>query len=199
VASVNELVVREFFELHGFLVSQPRKYNTSGRHKTAEEEADFVVVNLINKVNKLPEGIIWNVEDLRTISKAVVGVRGWHTERFYVSKLEQTPEILRFAETSSVQSASRLLGDTSSVARILCLPRLPASGELKQKTMDMLKQKGIDGILSFQTILLNLVSQVDRNKNYEKSDVLQVIRLLKCYDFVKEAQMELFPGRRRKA
>ena len=38
----------------------------------------------------------------------------------------------------------------------------------------------------------------DIKKNYEKSDVLQVIRILKNYDFLNDTQMELFGSRKRK-
>ncbi len=76
------------------------------------------------------------------------------------------------------------------MAKILCLPRLPVSGELREKTIGMLKEKGVDGIISFRTMLWELVSRVDINKNYDKSDLLQVVRLLKNYDLLKDDQME---------
>ena len=69
----------------------------------------------------------------------------------------------------------------------------------KKKTIDVLREKGIDGIISFRTILAELVSRVAANKNYEKSDLLQVIRLLKNYDFLKSDQLELFGKRKRRA
>ena len=37
------------------------------------------------------------------------------------------------------------------------------------------------------------------NRNYQKSDLLQIVRILKNYDFFKERQMELFKPRRREA
>jgi hypothetical protein len=33
---------------------------------------------------------------------------------------------------------------------------------------------------------------VDVSKNYEKSDLLQILRILKTYDLLKEAQLDLF-------
>jgi hypothetical protein len=87
------------------------------------------------------------------------------------------------------------------VAKVLCLPRLPASGELKKQTIEVLKAKGVDGVISFRTMLAELVARVDKKKNYEKSDLLQTIRLLKNYGLLRDSQMDLFPerrGRRRK-
>lgn len=198
MSAVNEWVVREYFEMLGFLVSQPRKYVVPGRQKKADEEIDMIVLNPKTKQRVMPTHLVWTTDDLAGIDRAVVGVRGWHTERFYVSTFEQNAEILRFAEDDCIRHGARLLG-SASMAKILCLPRLPASGELRQKTMTVLKEKGIDGVISFRTMLLEIVSRIDTKKNYEKSDLLQTIRLLKNYDLLKDSQMELFGKRRRRA
>ena len=82
------------------------------------------------------------------------------------------------------------------MAKILCIPRLPASEELRMKTLGALKKHGVDGVISFETMIGELIRQVETHRNYEKSDLLQVIRLLKNYDFLKDPQLELFPRRR---
>jgi hypothetical protein len=194
---VNEWVVREYFELQGYLVAQPRKYTTPGRQKQAEEEVDLVVCKARVAEHHVPDHMVWMTPDLQNVARAVVGVRGWHTERFYASTFEQTPDILRFVEPESMRYASKILG-ASDMAKILCLPKLPASGELKARTIQVLKDRGIDGVISFRTMLAELVARVEKKRNYEKSDVLQVIRLLKNYDFIKDDQLELFTGKRRR-
>lgn len=189
MTSVNEWIVREYFEMLGYLVNQPRKYAVPGRHKTADEEVDLVIYNPRVIEHVLPEQFIWTTGNLAGISRAVVGIRGWHTERFYASTFEQTPEILRYVEDASVRFAQALLGQ-GAMAKILCLPKLPVSGEMRNKMIDVLKEKGVDGVISFRTILLELVAKVDVNKNYDKSDLLQVIRLMKNYGLIKDDQME---------
>jgi len=196
VTAVNEWIVREYFESLGYLVKQPRKYVVPGRQKKAEEEVDLVVFNPQVVEHKLPGHLVWTSPDLKSIARAVVGVRGWHTERFYVSTFEQSPDILRFAESDSIRFAAKILG-TSSMARILCLPKLPASGHLKDKTIEVLKKKGIDGVISFRTMLRELVLRVDTNRNYEKSNLLQIIRLLKNYNLLRDTQMDLFEKKRK--
>lgn len=191
MTSVNEWIVREYFEILGYLVNQPRKHSVPGRQKRADEEIDLVVCNPRIKSHELPDKFIWTTSDLNTIARAVVGIRGWHTERFYVSTFEQTPDILRFVEDASVRFAEALLG-TDSMAKILCLPRLPVSGALREKTIEVLREKGVDGIVSFSTILRELVCRVDINRNYDKSDLLQVIRLLKNYELIRDDQMEFW-------
>jgi len=203
MSAVNEGVVREYFELLGYLVSQPRKHVVPGRQKKADEEIDLIAINPTVAEHKVPDHLIWTTADLQTVACAVVAVRGWHTGRFYASTFEQEPDILRFVESGPLRVASKLLGSPPSMARILCIPELAVSGELKEKSIRFLKEKGIDGVISFRTMLTELVRGVDKNKNYEKSDLLQIIRLLKNYELLREPQMDLFArgkrSRRKKA
>ena len=197
MSAVNEWVVREYFEQLGYLVSQPRKYVPGGRQKTADEELDLIALNPQVKEHKLPDHLIWLSGDLKTVARAVVGVRGWHRDRFYVSRFVQAPDILRFAEQASIKFAEKLLG-ASPIARILCIPNLPVDVDLKEKTCEVLKSKGVDGVISFRTMLLELAARVDVNMNYEKSDLLQAIRLLKNYDLIKDSQMDMFAKKHRR-
>lgn len=204
MSSVNETIVSEYFEFQGYLVSQPCKYMVPGRHKRLEEEIDLVVVNPLVTEQRMPEALVWTSADLRGIARAVVGVYGGHTERFSAARLEQAPEILHFASDRALDVVARQLG-SRDIARILCVPELPASGDLRNNTLKMLRDNGINGVLSFRTMLQDLINGVDTKRNYEKSDLLQVIRILKNYDLVKSGQMELFgksgrrPKRERKA
>jgi hypothetical protein len=196
MSAVNEWVAREYFEALGYLVTQPRKFTVPGRQKTSEEEVDLLVYNPTVAEHVVPEDMIWGTEHLRGIARAVVGIRGWHTDRFSATTFEQTPDILRFAEGPALKYAAGILG-TDRMAKVLCLPRLPASGDLRKNTIKALRDKGIDGVISFRTMLLELVSRVETKKNYEKSDLLQIVRLLKNYDLLKDDQLELFARRRR--
>lgn len=197
MSSVSETIVREYFEMLGYLVSQPCKYAPSGRRKRLDEEVDLVVVNPLISELKLPDDMIWATADLQGVPRAVVGVYGWHTERFYPTMLNQIPEMLRFASEESARLVSRRLGG-APLAKILCFPQMPASEQLRSDTLKFLKQKGVDGVLLFRTLLQELVNGLDINKNYEKSDLLQILRIMKNYDLIKTPQMELFGGRKRR-
>jgi hypothetical protein len=59
----------------------------------------------------------------------------------------------------------------------------------------MLKERGVDAIISFRAMLLDIIDKVEINKNYRKSDTLQVMRILKNYDLLKDAQLDLLPER----
>ncbi|MEI6167826.1 MAG: hypothetical protein WCS52_11575 [bacterium] len=197
MSAVNEQIVREYFEHLGFLVNQPCKYVSVGRNKRIEEELDLLVTHPQVLEHVLPTDIIWTSAHLKTIRRAVVGVRGGHSERFYSGTYEQAPEILRYAERSArLAGAARLGGEPLAV--ILCIPELPVSEELQAKTLQGLRERGVDGVLSFRTMLLELVSAVRVNRNYEKSDLLQILRILKAYNIVKDPQLEFFDKRGRK-
>ena len=47
-------------------------------------------------------------------------------------------------------------------------------------------------------MLTDLVNATEVNRNYQKSDLLQIIRILKNYDFFKEPQLDLFRSKRKK-
>lgn len=198
MASVSEWIVREYFEQQGYLVVQPCKYFVTGRPKRMDEEIDLIVEHPLITEPHLPDAILWTTKDLKTVPRAVVGVYGWHTERIYPAMLEHIPEIVRFAGAEAVRSAAKRLGKPD-FAKILCLPQLPVSEKLRNDTLHLLKQKGIDGVLSFRTMLLELLDGVDTNKNYEKSDLLQILRILKNYDLLKAPQLELFAPRKHRA
>lgn len=198
MSAVSEWIVREFFEINGFLVRQPRKYQIGARPKQSGEEVDLIVVNPTVKEQVIPEDIVWTRTDLRHISRAIVGVRGWHTERFSPAVLELSSDIFRLAEKEVVEKASLELGE-GPVAKILCLPEFPASGTLRTRALEILRARGIDGVILFRTMLLDLSAHVDVNKNYEKSDILQMLRILKNYDLLRDAQLELFKRRKGKS
>jgi hypothetical protein len=59
----------------------------------------------------------------------------------------------------------------------------------------MLKERGVDAIISFRTMLLDIIDRVEINRNYRKSDTLQLLRILKTYDFLKDPQLDLLSER----
>ena len=76
MSGVNEAIVREYFESLGFVVSQPCKYISSGRRKTAVEELDLIVFNPLNNRHRVADSLEWTADDIRNITRAVVAVRG---------------------------------------------------------------------------------------------------------------------------
>ena len=82
---------------------------------------------------------------------------------------------------------------------MLVVPALPSGDEARTQSIELLRAKGIDAVIPFRTMLADLIEEIEVNRNYQKSDLLQVIRILKNYDFFREPQLELFkPGRKKR-
>ena len=198
MASVNEQIVREYFETLGFFVIQPNKHQVAARHKLDAEEIDLLIARPGQAgVFTAPTQIIWGAPELEKVQRAIVSIRGWHTDRFSPAVLKKNPDIFRFAELAVIKEARKTLGP-GSVTKILCLSDLTATAAPQEETLALLRQGGIDGVLSFRTMLLELIESVDVAKNYEKSDLIQTLRILKTYDLLKEAQLDLFAAKKTK-
>ncbi len=190
MSAVDENIVREYFEAHGFLVCQRRKYIAQSRQKTADEEINLVVLNPRATGDELPADFEIATPMLNRIARAIVAIKGWHTETFAPGVLAHQPRIFRFVEKRAVEEAQRLVG-SEGLVKILVVPGLPRETKTRQKSIEVLRSKGVDGVISFRSILQELIAGVHTNRNYQKSDLLQILRLLKNYDLLKEPQMEL--------
>ena len=196
MSAVDEHIVREYFESHGFLVCQRRKYVVQARTKTSDEEINLIVINP-QATGAAPGEFELSAASLAHVGRAIVAVKGWHTEVFAPSVLQHQPKIFRFVEPKAVAEASRLVGGTG-LLKILVVPGLPKERAARDKSIELLRAKGVDGVISFRAILEELVAGVATNRNYQKSDLLQVLRLLKNYGLIKEPQLELKLKPRRK-
>lgn len=198
MASVNDWFVREYLEALGFLVRQPRKYQVVARSKGLHEEVDLLAVNpLVPPGHPMPKAKLWGAAELAQTACVIVAVRGWHSEKFTAAMLASSPEIYRFAEPESVRAAETELGMTNP-AKILCMADLPADPDPRAEALGFLKSRGIDGVILFRPMLLELAERIDVKKTYEKSDLLQIMRILKNYDLLKSGQMDLFAHSRRR-
>jgi hypothetical protein len=196
MSAVSETIVREYFELHEFLVRQHRKYIAQTRRE--EDDIDFFVLNPRPEPRASDLPFVLSSEDLSAIRRAIVVVKGWHTETFSSARLASTPEIFRFVGTKVFQKAAKVFGEEGNPTKILVVPALPQADEARDESIALLRAKGIDAVIPFRTMLSDLISRVEPNRNYQKSDLLQTIRILKNYDFFKEAQLELFKPKRKK-
>jgi len=196
VAAVSETIVREYFELHEFLVRQHRKYIAQNRRE--EDDIDFFVLNPLARTRERELPFVLASEDLPFIARAIVVVKGWHTETFSSARLAATPEIFRFVGTKVFQEAARAFGEDGAPLKILIVPALPQSAQAREESIALLRARGVDAVIPFHTMLADLVARIESNRNYQKSDLLQTIRILKNYGFFKEPQLELFKGKRRR-
>jgi len=201
MSAIDEGIVREYFEQNGFLVRQARKYQVSARRKTGEEEIDLVVYNPAwRRGSRKPDFFLFSSE-LAFVHKAIVAVKGWHTGVFTPATLKSSPEIFRFLEENVLKDISRYFPAEApdegggDLTKILVLPSLPTAEPFRTQSVELLKAHGIDAIISFRAMLLDILEKIEINQNYSKSDTLQVMRILKNYDLLKDAQLDMFPDR----
>ncbi len=199
MSAIDEGIVREYFEQNGFLVRQVRKYQVTARRKSGDEEIDLIVYNPSwERGSRKPDFLLFSNE-LPLIHRAVISVKGWHTNVFSPGILKSSPEIFRFLEENVLKEATRLFpaphaeDDDADLTKILVLPSLPTAEPFRSQSVALLKERGVDAIISFRAMLQDLIDRTEINQNYTKSDTLQVIRLLKNYDLLTDAQLDL-PG-----
>jgi hypothetical protein len=201
MSAIDEGIVREYFEQNGFLVRQARKYQVSARRKTGDEEIDLVVYNPAwRRGSRRPDFFLFSSE-LAFVHKAIVAVKGWHTGVFTPATLKSSPEIFRFLEENVLKEVTRFFPAETpddaggELTKILVLPSLPTAEPFRSQSVELLKAHGIDAIISFRAMLLDILDKIEINQNYSKSDTLQVMRILKNYDLLKDTQLDMFPER----
>lgn len=199
MSAIDEGIVREFFEQNGFLVRQPRKYQVAARRKHAEEEIDLMVYNPAwQRGARKPDFFLFSSE-LPFVQKAVISVKGWHTGVFTPTMLKSSPEIFSFLQQNVLKEAARFFPQESeedsggAPTKVLVLPSLPTAEPFRSQSVELLKSHGVDAIISFRAMLLDLIEKIEVNQNYSKCDTLQVIRILKNYDLLRDPQLDL-PG-----
>lgn len=146
-------------------------------------------------------GFLLFSNELPLVHRAVVSIKAWHSQKFTPGTLRGSADIFRFLERDVMKRAEELFDisdeqeeEMGSFMKILVLPGLPTHEPHKSESVALLKKAGVDAIVSYRGILQDIVSKLEVNHNYQKSDLLQTIRILKNYDMIKPPQMELFKG-----
>lgn len=130
MSAVSETIVREYFELHEFLVRQQRKYIAQTRRE--DDDIDFFVLNPLATKREGEQPFVLASEDLAFVSRSIVVVKGWHTETFSSARLESTPEIFRFVGTKVFQRAAKVFGADGTPLKILVVPSLPHDAKARE-------------------------------------------------------------------
>ena len=203
MAGFDENLVREYFELNGFLVRQLRKFQSPPRKKRFEEDVDLIIQNPTATADGIPAGFQLFSADVARIHRAIVMVKAWHSSRFTPAMLKSSSRAFDFLKKDVLTKGESFFHyeeeefdpaslESGAFTKILVLPGLPTSDPQRSESIELLKKSGVDGIITFSTILENLFRNVEVNHSYQKSDLLQLMRILKIYDMVKEPQMNLF-------
>ena len=178
---VNETVVRHFFELNGFLVRTNVKYWVSGERGGGDSDIDLVVYNLNPDKLNPPQSFVLTVQELTGIRRAIIETKGWHTESFTAGLIKNTPRIFNFVRREAIAAARDTVLYDADFRRILVVSRLSRTQTNRKAAVQLLKDGGINHVIEFGTVVRFIVDQVEANKNYPDSEILQTIRLLRVY------------------
>ncbi len=176
MSQVNQELAKIYFEMNGFLVKR---------------DEQFLILNLKPQPPDPPPDFLLGSMDLPAIERATVEIKGWHTDKFFPSRIRHSPEIFDFVQPEALKITRNFFGG-NKFKKILIVSHLPAKGEMRKKSITLLQGKGIDHTIEFDSILKDLIRKVRPNRNYVNSDLLQLLRLLKCYRLLQEPQLELF-------
>jgi len=181
---INETVVRHFFELNDFLVRTNVKYWVTGERGGGESDIDLVVLNLNPDRRNPPQSFVLTLDALPGIRRAIVETKGWHTTPFTEALIKTKPRIFNFVRPEAVAAARDTVLYDAAFRRILVVSTLSQMQRNREAAIELLKAGGIDHVIEFETVVRFIVDQVEANKNYPDSEILQTIRLLKVYGIV---------------
>ena len=182
MSNVARRLSREFFQLNGFFVGGGHPFfvlKPSPRHSLRHSTEA-----------KVAPPFILDRKNIISISTAAVTVRTWHTEQLFPSVIINNPDAYSF-EDSSAEEARKFFPE-GDLRKILIISRFPKNRQVREKSIALLSKRGIDNAIEFETILTYLTGYMKTNINYTENDMLQLIRLLKCYGLLRGPQLELF-------
>ncbi len=194
---MEELIAREYLELNGFVTMPLRKGRSQSKRSQKNEGLDLYARNMKFVAGDREPSFLLFSSELRHLKSAVICVRGWHGEKAALASMSNGADMLKYLEANVLKKVEkwfefehwRELGESEFPKRILVAPVFPTQEVYRAQIVAALKEKGVDGILSFKTMLLDIIDKVDTRQVYPKSDLLQLLRTLKTFDLVKDSQM----------
>lgn len=183
MSDLNLQIVREFFELHLFHVL------THWERESTAEAAPQLFVEHANPDSTSPPFLLQDT-DIQGVVRAVVEVRAWHADRFYASVIEGNPILAHVTAPDSLDLAGSVFG-TPEFSTILVISELPASAEPRARSIELLRELGVNHVIEFSTVLRSVLDRIHAHGNYAPSATLQTLRLMKRYDLVRHQQLEL--------
>ncbi len=196
-----ESIAVDYFETNGFLV---RKSSSLLGRRADGFFPSLVVRNL--KEEELQELMMFNFQwfssDILKTKRAVVSIVG-------ESLFETGSRALR-QDKRLIQNMKKLLTSRQSLQfpwqdpsleedfrghhRLVILPLFPAVEPYYTQLCDILASKGVAGVITFRTLLDNLVQQLDVLEEEKLTPRLKMLRILKQMELLKIPQLDLFDG-----
>lgn len=203
MSGFDEKIVREYFELNGFLVRQINKFSSKPKQRI-DDAIDFHVMNPAASFASPSASFQLFGNDVPLVHNAVVIVHGWAASRFSPAIMKSNAKTLEFIRRDVIGKADTLFDadllasvgspvrENEPPQRLLIIPHLPTADPQRAESIELLRSAGVESVITFTSILEKLLRTVDVNPSYQRSELLQFVRILKIYDMVQEPQMHLF-------
>jgi len=195
MAGFDDSLVRDFFEANGFLTRRSRKA-VAGKRKRAEAEGEVLFANPRPPQPGERAFQLFGA-DLAGLAGGVALVRDWHGQKAVTPTAIRRGDFLDFIRKDACEAAKEAWGNPAEGeavgTRILVLPGLPSQEPSRSESIRLLKEAGVDHVISIRTIVENLVQHAEAPTDQE-TPTLALLRLLRAYDMVRTTQLELFGG-----
>ncbi|MHA1338158.1 MAG: hypothetical protein ACTSPW_20885, partial [Promethearchaeota archaeon] len=119
MTDVNEEIVAKYFELKGYLVRRNLYYEVNAKHSPGSD-IDLIIYNP------------------KSSDRAIVEVKGWHTEVFTLSYFKEIDRIYNFLRPEAIKKAEEFFG-TNKFRKILVVSELPKMKEKQNKIKEYVK------------------------------------------------------------
>jgi hypothetical protein len=176
MADLNLEIATRFFALHGFFV------------KTGE----FTYIKKLKTAHAETDDFVYNGTGLDAVQNAVVNIKPWHSHVFFPSHIRNShDDIFNFLEKKNLNTAEKALGHPG-FKKFLVISRLPSSKPTRKKSIELLRESGIDMVIQFPDIINFLLQNLKKQKTLPADEMSQMLRILSCYGFLDPKQPELF-------
>ncbi len=195
MAKVDQEIVRRYFEAHNFLVRTLPARATRDRKKSADDGAQLLVQNAEYSGGERAPRFFVFASELPFVHRAVVSVRAWGASAAVPGLSRSSAKLFRWAEKNASRLAPLAEGDDGDWPRLLVMPGIPVKEPFRTQTRNLLREHGVDGVLSFRAILVEWIERIGVTEDGGGCEIAETIRLLKGYDLIKDSQLELFRDR----
>ncbi len=190
MGDVSHQLVRDFFELSRFRV-WPNWHQPPAGRQAGDYGPQLFIENLDAAADASGGGFVLYPLDLPNVARAVVEVRPWHGDRFYPSTVENTPGLTQIFQPETLGSARDFFAGQDFLC-LLVISELPITTRPRARSIQLLREAGITHVMEFPSIIQELLTRVNPNLPYTGSPVLQLLRIMKHYRFIRNQQLE-FP------
>ena len=194
-------LMEAYFESNGFLVRQAGKPDAISVKKNQQVLMTLAIFNPSIPSNLPTAGFRFYTSDLVKIRAGLVSLIGWGNSDFTNGMLNNDSSLLKFfkkeakgnrLEASFNPGPELAESGMGSFLRLLVVPALPRNEAKIGEVFGILKEAGVDGILTLRAMLENLLRQSEPTKIYTRKPFFQVLKLMKAYELAKEPQLEMF-------